>query len=68
MPCAWRLSTRFVLATPALWLEIEPDNDASAAVARHAGFSLSGAAEETVEDKARAYTLQLWERVTTARG
>lgn len=51
-----------VLATPALWLGIEPDNDASAAVARCAGFRVSAAPEETVEDKGRTYTLQLWER------
>ncbi len=51
-----------VLATPVLWLEIEPDNRASAAVARRAGFQLSGRPEETVEDKGRTYTLQPWAR------
>lgn len=51
-----------MLATPVLRLEIEPDNAASAAVARRAGFALSNAPDETVEDKGRTFTLQLWER------
>lgn len=66
---ALRMAAEYVvalLATPVLWLEIEPDNDASVAVARRAGFRLSDEAEETVEDKGRADTLQLWERVADA--
>ncbi len=56
-----------VLATPVLWLEIEPDNGASAAVALRAGFQLSERPEETVEDKGRTYTLQPWERRRAAK-
>jgi len=56
-----------VLATPSLWLEIEPDNGASAVVARGAGFKLKDAPEETVQDKGRTYSLQLWERRRTPR-
>lgn len=58
-----------VLAEPVLRLDIEPDNEASAAVARRAGFARSAAApQETVEDKGRTYALQLWERRAPALG
>jgi RimJ/RimL family protein N-acetyltransferase len=51
-----------MLRTPVLRLEIEPDNHASAAVARRAGFAPSNAPGATVEDKGRTFMLQLWER------
>lgn len=66
-----RLATRAVralteyahdeLAVAEVILEIEPDNAASAAVARSAGFQLSEAAPETVSDKGRTYELLRWE-------
>jgi RimJ/RimL family protein N-acetyltransferase len=43
-----------------LILEIEPDNRASIAVARAAGFRPSNAAPETVTDKGRTYQLLTW--------
>jgi RimJ/RimL family protein N-acetyltransferase len=46
---------------PRLILEIEPDNEASMAVARAAGFRASGAEPETVTDKGRTYELLTWE-------
>lgn len=49
------------LALPELILEIEPDNDASIAVARAAGFQPSDTAPETVTDKGRTYDLLRWE-------
>lgn len=52
-----------VLDLPVVLLEIEPDNDASTAVARRAGFGRAdGPPGTTVEDKGRAFTLQVWER------
>lgn len=66
-----RLATRAVqavteyahaeLALPEVILEIEPANDASAAVARAAGYQLSDAAPQTVTDKGRTYQLLRWE-------
>lgn len=41
-------------------LEIEPDNHPSAAVARAAGFDLTDALPEVVEDKGRSYALLTW--------
>lgn len=52
-----------VLDSPVVLLEIEPGNDASTAVARRAGFRRAdGTPDATVEDKGRAFTLQVWER------
>jgi RimJ/RimL family protein N-acetyltransferase len=48
------------LGLPEVILEIEPDNNASMAVAGAAGFVLSGAAPETVTDKGRTYDLHTW--------
>lgn len=71
-----RLATRAVmavteyahteLALPEVILEIEPGNDASAAVARAAGYQLSDAAPETVTDKGRTYELLRWEHQKSA--
>jgi hypothetical protein len=44
-----------------LRLRIDPGNAASVAVATQAGFRRSESAPETVEDKGRAYTVELWE-------
>ncbi|TDD91704.1 GNAT family N-acetyltransferase [Actinomadura rubrisoli] len=41
-------------------LEIEPDNAASAGVARAVGYRLTDAAPVTVEDKGRRHTLLTW--------
>lgn len=41
-------------------LEIEPDNRPSTSVARAAGFSLTDAPPQAVEDKGRSYTLLTW--------
>ncbi|WP_329518978.1 GNAT family N-acetyltransferase [Spirillospora sp. NBC_01491] len=41
-------------------LEVEPANDASAAVARAAGYTLSGAEPVEVEDKGRTHALLTW--------
>lgn len=49
------------LELPEVILEIEPDNAASAAVARAADFQLTDAEPETVTDKGRTYTLLRWE-------
>jgi RimJ/RimL family protein N-acetyltransferase len=49
------------LGVPKLVLEIEPDNAASIAVARGAGFEPSGLPPETVTDKGRTYELAAWE-------
>jgi RimJ/RimL family protein N-acetyltransferase len=49
-----------VAAIPHALLEIEPDNHPSAAVARAAGFYLTNALPQTVEDKDRCYTLLTW--------
>ena len=48
------------LALAQVLLEIEPDNHPSIAVARSAGFRLTDAEPETVEDKGRSYTLLTW--------
>jgi len=48
---------------PVLRLDIEPDNTASAAVARRAGFRLVQPAAEVVENKGRRYPLDRWEHV-----
>jgi RimJ/RimL family protein N-acetyltransferase len=47
-------------AMPRVQLEIEPDNHPSVAVARAAGFHLTDAAPEMVEDKGRSYALLTW--------
>ncbi|MER8033088.1 GNAT family protein [Streptomyces bauhiniae] len=46
-----------------LLLEIEPDNAASAAVARSAGYRRAAVAAETVTDKGRTYELLTWEHL-----
>lgn len=51
-----------VLGMQVVLLEIEPDNEASVAVARRAGFVISSTPALSVEDKARTYTLRTWER------
>lgn len=48
---------------PRLLLEIEPDNAASSAVARAAGYRLTGRPAEAVSDKGRSFTLLTWEHV-----
>lgn len=50
-----------VLALPVVRLEIDPENLASAVVARAAGFVLRTPAASMVEDKGRRYPLDLWE-------
>jgi RimJ/RimL family protein N-acetyltransferase len=65
---AVRLLTEYALGTlsrPEVLLEIEPDNAASIAVARAAGFHVSGAEPVAVEDKGRRYTLISWVRAAT---
>ena len=60
---ALRLMTEYAhqaMATPRVLLEIEPDNHASAAVARIAGFHITDTTPELVEDKGRSYTLLTW--------
>ncbi|MEY9934574.1 RimJ/RimL family protein N-acetyltransferase [Catenulispora sp. GP43] len=49
------------LGLPVVLLEIEADNDASAAVARAAGFEPCDAEPDTVTDKGRTYELFKWE-------
>ena len=49
------------LDVPALRLEIEPDNVASAAVARAADFRLVPSKRRTAEGKGRTYVLDVWE-------
>ena len=56
------------LDLPDVMLEIEPDNEASAAVARAAGFQLTDAEPETVTDKGRSYDLLKWEHRGAAHG
>jgi RimJ/RimL family protein N-acetyltransferase len=46
---------------PVLRLRIEPDNHPSIALARRAGFRPSAAAPESVENKGRRSTVQVWE-------
>ena len=55
-----------VLGLPVLRLEIEPDNVASAAVARAAGFRLVPSARRTAEGKGRTYVLDVWEHASPA--
>jgi RimJ/RimL family protein N-acetyltransferase len=60
---ALRLMTDYAhqdMAMSRVLLEIEPDNHASAAVARTAGFHLTDTTPELVEDKGRSYTLLTW--------
>ncbi|MFJ6845439.1 GNAT family N-acetyltransferase [Streptomyces griseoluteus] len=53
--------------TDRVLLEIEPDNAASAAVARSAGYRrAAGIAAETVTDKGRTYELLTWEHLAPA--
>ena len=52
-----------VLGLPVLQLEIEPDNEASIAVARASGFSLVPGATRSGESKGRRYELHRWEHV-----
>ncbi|QBJ88963.1 N-acetyltransferase [Streptomyces seoulensis] len=47
-------------------LEIEPDNAASVAVARSAGYRRAAVAAETVTDKGRTYELLTWEHLAPA--
>jgi len=55
------LATRAsALGVHEVWLEIEPDNEPSIAVARRCGFVPTSAGDETVEDKGRTYVLQQW--------
>ena len=49
-----------------LRLEIEPDNVASAAVARAAGFRLVPSGRRTAEGKGRRYVLDVWEHAPSA--
>jgi RimJ/RimL family protein N-acetyltransferase len=49
-------------------LEIEPDNEPSAAVARATGFRPAGLPTETVVDKGRAYDLETWVHTVTEDG
>lgn len=48
------------VALPRVLLEIEPDNHPSVAVARAAGFHLTGTAPDVMEDKGRSHTLLPW--------
>lgn len=60
---AVRLVTEYahqVASLPRVLLEIEPGNYPSTAVARTAGFHLTDAAPQAVEDKGRSYTLLTW--------
>jgi RimJ/RimL family protein N-acetyltransferase len=50
-----------VAGMPVLGLKIEPDNQASIAVARGAGFHLSRPAAEVVQHRGRRCVLDLWE-------
>jgi RimJ/RimL family protein N-acetyltransferase len=64
---AVRLMTEYahgVVGIPRLVLEIEPDNVASSAVARGAGYQLTDQAPSAVADKGRSYTLLTWEHLT----
>ena len=56
------------LGLPLLRLEIEPDNVASAAVARAAAFRLAPSRRRTAEGKGRRYVLDLWEYAPSAPG
>ncbi|MER7108604.1 GNAT family N-acetyltransferase [Streptomyces sp. NPDC000229] len=49
-----------VLGLPRVILRIEPDNAASAAVARAAGFRLTDEPPETVRSNGRTHTLLTW--------
>ena len=49
------------LGLPLLRLEIDPDNVASAAVARGAAFRLVPSGRRTAEEKGRRYVLDVWE-------
>jgi RimJ/RimL family protein N-acetyltransferase len=60
---ATRLITTYAhgaLGLPRVLLQTEPDNEPSIGVARRAGFSLSEAEPEVVEDKGRRYALSTW--------
>jgi RimJ/RimL family protein N-acetyltransferase len=48
---------------PRVVLEIEPDNAASSAVARGAGYRLTDRRPSPVADKGRSYTLLTWEHL-----
>ncbi|MFI7133861.1 GNAT family N-acetyltransferase [Nonomuraea sp. NPDC050153] len=48
------------LAMPNVFAQIEPDNHASIAVVRSAGFQLTDEAPEQVTDKGRTYELLTW--------
>ncbi|MFC7646462.1 GNAT family N-acetyltransferase [Streptosporangium lutulentum] len=48
------------LAMPNVFAQIEPDNHASIAVVRGAGFRLTDEAPEQVTDKGRTYELLTW--------
>jgi RimJ/RimL family protein N-acetyltransferase len=48
------------LGLPHVYLEIEPDNGPSKAVARAAGYRLTDRAPEPVIDKGRSYALLTW--------
>ncbi|MFE1952137.1 GNAT family N-acetyltransferase [Streptomyces sp. NPDC059524] len=66
---ALRLMTEYAHTTaalPTVILEIEPDNGASIAVARAAGYRPSASAPETVTDKGRTYSLHPWEHTHPA--
>jgi RimJ/RimL family protein N-acetyltransferase len=49
-----------------VWLEIEPDNAASIAVALRCGFAPADQEPEAVEDKGRTYVLEKWNRLIGA--
>lgn len=49
-----------VLGLPRVILQIEPDNTASTAVARAAGFRLTDEPPETVQSNGRTHTLLTW--------
>ncbi|MDN3296997.1 GNAT family N-acetyltransferase [Streptomyces ficellus] len=49
-----------VLGLPRVVLQIEPDNTASTAVARAAGFRLTDEAPETARSNGRTHTLLTW--------
>ncbi|MEV4709737.1 GNAT family protein [Micromonospora sp. NPDC049374] len=66
---ALRLMTEYahrVIGLPTVYLEIEPDNAGSMAVARSGGYRPTGDEPVFVEDKGRRYALHRWSHTEPA--